>query len=32
MSISKGIHRPGEVLTGNTTSYTAYSLVDITDS
>ena len=32
MSISKGIHRPGEVLTGNTTFYTAYSLVDITDS
>ena len=32
MSTTKGIHRPGEVLTGNTTFYTAYSLVDITDS
>tara|TARA_B100000965_G_scaffold200677_1_gene167558 strand:+ start:200 stop:664 length:465 start_codon:yes stop_codon:yes gene_type:complete len=32
MSSTKGIHRPGEVLTGNTTFYTAYSLVDITDT
>jgi hypothetical protein len=29
---SKGIHRPGEVLTGNTTFYTAFTLVDITDT
>ena len=29
---TKGNYRPGEVLTGNTTFYTAFSLVDITDS
>lgn len=33
MSIpTKGIHRPGEMLTGNTTFYIAYTLVDITDT
>ena len=29
---TKGIHRPGEMLTGNTTFFIAYTLVDITDS
>lgn len=29
---TKGLNRPGEVLTGNTTFYTAVTLVDITDS
>ena len=32
MSTTKGNYRPAEVLTGNTTFYQAYTLVDITDS
>jgi len=30
--ITHGIHRPGEVLAGNTSFFTAYTLVDITDT